>query len=445
MYCNLNFTVREPSEYGGSLILKSVVYNGISFEPEAETSLLNLTQTVAFLNKLSIGKWSGQATGVDKVYSLADFDTSKTLVITGLNATDQDVIIDQETSNCRSTLTDNTTCQSCFTGIVAMRDVCEPENAKSCIYLDDIGFNKKKITDLLTEDYSSEEDFITKCTTTAIREVIDGVYSYKAAQIRLNNVINNGVAGYLNTNLSIKSSEGGKVGLLINIANINGYVDLLLKSIYLNVNYTGDIDVEIWDAMRNRLIDTVAVSCVPQAKNAVSLESVITSIQELTQIALIYDSTGIDSYTTTVKNGLCCGKTSMSNEWFTLTGVQIDAGADVLDKNLKKKSHTSGMMVEYGVECNHEKWLCSFVAPLKPAILYKTAEVITRMGLLKAKPQRVNNTVSTFGELQEKELAFYQSMFSEHFTNALRNITIPNDKKCFVCNSNITIYNNPTA
>lgn len=444
MFCNLKFTIGEPSAYGGSLIFDSVFNGDVQYKAVSSFSIYNKSQTIFFLNSLSLGKWIAQDDGSGVIYTLLSHNTDTDVLIRGIKADDEDANIEPAEEDCTNTPVDEAGCLDCFGRIAALTDVCEPEDVNSCLYLNDIGFNKQKVEDLMTSDYESAVDFVRKAEVSGLKRLISKIYTFLGSNLKLNSVTGNGTIGYLSQNLSVVTSLGGKVGIAIQLKNSNGYIGIPFNSISLNVNYTGNVDVEIWDVMRNNLIDTVTVPCVPKAKNTVSIENIIKSNRELTQIALIYDSTGIDSYKTTVKSGLCCGKTSYNTEYFSSYGVQIDASDAVLNQNLNTVAHTSGLMVDYVTACNHEKWLCTLKPYLKEARLHETGISLLRNGLLKGKSQRVNNVITVAGGLQE-EINFHEAEVFKYMTNLFQNMKLPNDSKCFVCNSRINIYNNPSA
>ncbi len=446
MFCSLVFTVGEPSEYGGSLVLSSLAIDSTVFSPAAPINFYSQADIKHFLNGLNVGQWDSEANGNGVIYTLYQFDNTKELVLTGKDSANEDVEIEFEEEDCTDDLVDETSCLDCFGRVVALRDVCEPENLNSCVYLNEIGFNEHKINDILTSDYTDASDFINKMEVAAVKEMTDEIYSFIHPKLKLNNIIRTDRLGYLQPNLLSKTSEGGKVGILMQLRN-NGYIDVLPQSISLNVNYTGNVSVQVWDAMRNILLKTIVVPCQPKKLNKVDVSSVFKSNKELMQVAFVYDSTGIDSYNTLIKSSSCssCNGSKYNCEYFTSYGIQIDASDNVLEENINLKSHTSGLMVDLTIQCNHERWLCTLNPLTKIARLYKTASKIIRHAILKSKSQRVSNTATVNAESLQQEAAFYEAEYFKRMQAVFQNLTYPKDTKCFVCNSRVIIINSPTA
>ncbi len=335
-----------------------------------------------------------------------------------------------------------TQCETnCFEGLIGLRDVCSPSNA--CINLNELGLSRYALESFVTKDYQNAEDFFAKQYAHAVKEVSDAVHTNFNDKYITNSILESQRAGFAQDNLSVKSGNNKYSGIYLELLNSNSYLNLEAAELVLFTDYTGDIQVNVYDVITGKRIDVIVVPCVAGEESTVSLSKLYKSKRKGLKLFFAYDTTGINSYKTLIKNGLCCGKTTCTNQYVQSGGYYSNAGTFVKN-DLKTSDHTFGMSIVYSLSCNHNDWICTHKNQLALSIAYRLAANIATFGLTASPSERINTKITINKEELEKSLSWYESKYSETLGNVLKTMAMPTDSKCFQCKAtNKTVLNFP--
>jgi len=322
----------------------------------------------------------------------------------------------------------------CFTNLVGLRDVCEPPEIKSCYWLNDVGISKYTVDQIVTKDYVDSEDFTAKQIQFSVNQVANEIHAHFGGQYKSNSIVEGMRIGFLQDNKVSKAGNNLWSGIYIECLNSNSYLDFYWSEILLATDFTGTIPVRVYDVMTGTLITTVNVVSVAGQQSVLNLNEIVSLKRKSAKLFICYDTTGINSYQTNIKNSGCngCNNNVYSNQYVTARAMYSSAGTFILS-DLIGSDHTFGMSFVYSLQCNHKNWICANVNILSLPILYKIASNILLFGLQAAADTRVNTKITINRDKLEVDQAFYEKKFAESFSSVLAQMQIPQDAKCFSC------------
>ena len=321
---------------------------------------------------------------------------------------------------------------SCFENLIGLRDVCEPATIKSCIWLNEVGISKFTIENIITPDYSSVKDFYDRHYEIAVDEVSNTINANFSNKYITNSLLEGQRLGFAQENLSSKAGISKYGGIQTELINTNSYIDFYVSEISLFTGTTGTVTVKVYDLYEGKEIDSIDVDCVAEEQSTVQVNKVYKSKRKNLKLFFGYDTTGINSYKTLIKNNLCCGKTTCSNEYISAKGGYSDA-ATFISSDIKSADHTFGMSLVYSLQCNHTDWMCSYLNLIALPIAYKMASNIFQFGLTGSQAQRMNTLVTIDYDKMLADQQWYENKFNERIGTVLKSIQTPSDSKCFQC------------
>jgi hypothetical protein len=327
-------------------------------------------------------------------------------------------------------------CNSCFDNLIGLRDVCVPPDINSCRWINDIGINSEVIGSIITKDYSGPEDFFKKQYSLAVSDLVVAITNQYSARYIKNTILSGKSLGYNNTIKTIVPTTGKWCGITLELSNNNSFVDLYLSELILFTDFTGNIPVKAYDLDSGKLIGDFTVVSVAGQPSTLQVSKLFNSKRRNLNVFICYDSTGINSYKTTITQKNCCGSIgSFSSQYVYAYGAYSDTGGFTYDV-IKKGATTFGMLLTYSVQCNHEQWLCSNLNLLSGALSYKLAANLMAFALSPgAQSQRVNTLVTINYDDIKTNFNFYQQKYVEEINTVFQNMQTPEDSKCFICKS----------
>jgi len=328
---------------------------------------------------------------------------------------------------------------SCFDNFITIKNTCGSTASDSGFYIEDGGVTLKEASDYVTSDYVSAEAFINSKIAFAINLINQSVYQHFSSKIKTASVIENESIGFILPNKEIVAEQTNKyIGISLELTNNNSFLALHISSISLFVNYSGTVSVKIYDVYQNKLLDTITVTAIAGQVVQIPLLKEYFTDRKNMQLAIVYDSTGIPSYQTSVNPNYIVGcsncsknNNSYSNRFVYAKPIVVSTGSDIINANLESTSYTGGLSVNYSVNCNYKSWLCSIKNMLAIPILYKACEEIMNFAI--ESTDRGNMKTFDVEKLKERR-ANYESKSNKDLDNILQNISLPNDKDCFSCN-----------
>jgi hypothetical protein len=325
---------------------------------------------------------------------------------------------------------------SCFDDLIPIRGLCQDAVSTSGFYADDIDITKDFIDQIITRQFSGAKDFHERKMAFAIKQVVDETMGFMRGNFRVNTLIDNFRIGQHQDNLVMIPGDGKYKGINIDLLNCTSYLDLFISEIALQVNFTGDVDVFVYDLLQNKLLETITVPCVANEIIRVFPQLTINSSRQKLNILFCYDSTGINSNTTVLRGGSCStcnGNGAINNSYENINAVKIPAASQKIKSNLTIINETGGLSIVHSLSCNHESWLCTFSKMLAMPILYRYGLEVMEFAKSVSVNDRVNTTLNINEEEIKARMDLYQRRYNESMSSAMNGIKTPSDKACFVC------------
>ncbi len=327
---------------------------------------------------------------------------------------------------------------TCFDNIVGVDGSCNDVAPLSGLNLSDINLPLQTLNDIVTKDFPNGKALGTSKINFATKVIFNEVLAHFSNAIRPTSLIDQQRIGIPQENLQIQSGIANTLkGLQLEFCQTEAFLDLHVSSISIQVDVTQDVDVEVWDLIQNKLLDTITIAAVADEISTEFVNKTYKSNEKILQLAFIYDSTGINNNKTFIKSTNCssCGRKGLSrlNTFLEARGVTIEDTKDKIRKNFVGQVDTGSVSIVYSITCNQEDWLCTFKHSLGTAILYNAGFQIATHALHLSPDERVNTSVTINSGLWEEKLAFYELKYNEHLDNVMKKIKLPRGR-CYECN-----------
>lgn len=319
----------------------------------------------------------------------------------------------------------------CFQDLVTVKDLCSQTSPKSLVWLDDVGVSKVDLESFITSQYQDVEDYFTERSNFAYKSVANEIYNHFKGNYITSSIVDSHRLGFFNSDREIFTGSGYR-GINMNFNNDSTFYSFTISEIRLFLDYTGNVDVVIYDLLQDKLLHTETMACVAGKETVAYIHKTFDSPKSQKNIFIGYNSTGKDSYKSVIKSGLCCGNYSCSNSYMTAYGCEID-GSEFIAANVDEISHCSGLSLTYSLDCDHLSWICANSKSLSFALAYKIAEIVTSDGLLNSGGQRATNAQTINKEELKIRYDFYRSKYQESISDSLSNMRLPTNNKCFAC------------
>lgn len=320
----------------------------------------------------------------------------------------------------------------CFDNYVTVDGSCDDATPQSGLTLKRVGLPVSELNQLVTDDYANGEALGEEKIDFAIELLTNDINTHFADKFRTNSLLENQRLGLTQENLTIESGNKLKG---INVELCSGdYVDFYVSELSLHVDFTGNVDVEVYDLLQNKLLDTLIVPAIANQITTIYPNKTYKSNLRDLHLIFVYDSNGIDSIRTTLKTGcLSCGtRIHQFNKHVQARSIEIDSADPKIDSNLEGVGDTGGMSLIYSINCNKKDWMCSQRDMLGTTVLYRAAFELAIHALHIAQNQRTNTSVTINIDVWEDRLGFYEKMWKEQLDSVLKRIKLPRGK-CFQC------------
>lgn len=328
----------------------------------------------------------------------------------------------------------------CFENLVALRGTCNDAVPTSGLYFNDLGIDKNFIGQIITKDYVDESDFITRKLNFSIQTVANQIHNFLRPKYKANTVIENYRVGHHQDNLVVVPGTGTFKGIEFDLCQSTSYLDWFSNEINLLVDFTGTINVLIYDLLTGELLDTIEVDTVANRVSRVYLNKVYKSDRKHLDLFVCYDTTGINSISTKLKKNCinCSGGyyNEINNRFEKIRAAEITNGDPFIKSSLNYINETGGLSVVHSLSCNHENWLCSVSNTLAFPVLYHTAYLVYDHAQT-AKGQRWNNETAISAEMVDERKKHFYDRYAEAMNNLLQNMLPPSDELCFVCKNTV--------
>lgn len=326
---------------------------------------------------------------------------------------------------------------SCFDNLIALRGGCTETTLQTGgMYLNDIGINRKFIDQIITEDYKDADDFVARKIDLAIKTMTNDVLLKFSPKFNPKSIIKGQRIGFYTEQVQTSAPIAGtSKGIQAKIYNETTFINFYLSSLSLFVHFTGTVNVQVWDLMSNKLLDTIPVSALTGQIVTVTVNKVYESNSREMNLAIIYDASTITGYQTPLIQGFCgtCYRNQgwRGNKYLWANAVSIPLASAKVQNNLNFGSDTGGLSINYSLQCNHLAWLCTNANFMALALLYKTGYLIAEHTLNYT--DQMNSRTLIDVEKTEKRKEDYDFEYNRQVDGILKNLRIPTGGVCFVC------------
>lgn len=328
---------------------------------------------------------------------------------------------------------------TCFENIIEVKGNCTGKTAYSGIYLDDIGIKLGELNDIVGSEYVNGEELFYEKRNYAIKSVTSSVHTHLSSDYKAKSLLESMRVGQFQDNLQVVAADVNQLkGIYVEMCNQDSFVDFFLNFLELQLNFTGNVDVYVYDTIQNRLLDTFPVPVVAEQISQWYVNKTYKSDRKRLSLFIGYDTTGTASFKTYLRNGVSCWSCDnywMNAQYVKFSGARIAVADDKILRNFTRTGETFGMSLNYSINCNHEDWLCSHARALAIPIALYTAKEIADYAVNVS--QRANPKTFIDAEKWKARHDKYDSDFDKRFAEVINNINLPTDSRCFVCSPKI--------
>lgn len=324
---------------------------------------------------------------------------------------------------------------ACFDNFITVEETCSQVEPASGYSLNQIGISKNEIEQIITRDYTSVDDFVAKKSAFAINKVVNEIYNHLSPRYKADSILAGSRIGHEQAQKELVS-QSGWVGAEVTLYNPGSFLDFVISDISLYVNVSATVPVKIYNVITGQLLATVNVVTTAGQPSTHFEKVVIPAMRGNLHLWLGYDGTAIDSYKTLVHNACAtCSGTVFTHRFVRASGAGI--ASPFLENSLTPLSHTAGISLNYSVNCNHKDWLCTHRNILGIPFLYKTGIEICNHALLSSINQRVMAITTVNLEVMKEKKAYYEEQYEKEMNNLMRNMAVPQDRNCFICDQQV--------
>lgn len=324
----------------------------------------------------------------------------------------------------------------CFDNLIGIHRNCGETTPSSNLYIQDLPGITLSVANLGMDDETiSGLKLIESRITHAQNAIISHVRNQISDKIRFNSVIQNDSIGYYRDNLRLVTAESGKLkGIRVKISQYP-YMEFYISRLWLKLAANVTTKIYVYDLMTDTKLDEFDITTV--AKTPVSVlvnKGYLTNKQRL-HLFIGIDAGVADTYEADFSKANCssCNGSDYTNKYVSFYGASIDDSAQKLDQNVRGNSGTSGLSLEYSLNCSVEPFICNMGNILAWSLLHKAgAEIMKEL----IASRRLNSIVNIDRGTNESLRDEYEAEYMASMSGILNNLQLPNDI-CFRCNSKV--------
>lgn len=329
----------------------------------------------------------------------------------------------------------------CLSPLVGIRGTdCDGNPLKTTtanLYVNDLpGITVRLADNVSNEEQKTGVTLMTRAIDTAAQILATDIQTRLGQLMSGRTIIENGLAGYFQDNPQSLSGAAKYRGVMIRVAT-RDYLSLAINSISFWSETTGSVDFLIVDGLTGEALKTVTQSVTEGEIVTIPVgESYFTRGREA-YFGVVYDATGIDSRKTNLyrQRGGCADCTT---EAFLGNGTWVSSGewtlgTDVTYASRSATTSSSGLSVDYSLDCSAESFLCSNARLFATALWYGTAVQILEEATLS---KRLNAYVTVYSEDNQGQHQFFSEKYNKLVDHLLSNVNL-NDSICNSCRATV--------
>lgn len=323
---------------------------------------------------------------------------------------------------------------TCFDNLIGIKSGCSLVTGTSGLYIEDIGITEMEADMYINSEYANGSELISDKLNFAANLVKQTIHNHFSASIISKSKIDSETLGDYQSNLQLKSGAADTLGgININLINSNSYLQVYVNSVSLQIDYTGDVDVLVYDLISGTLLDTLTVSCEANKISTKYVNKTYSAPKRKLDLIFVYDTENKNSNTTYLKSTcMSCNGYTYGNSYIQSQGINLNENDNKIRSSLSGATHTYGMSINYSVQCSIDNWLCEMSNLIALPILYKFGEEIMNYSLYYS--NRQNSKTNIDYDRNKERLAMYQQYYNNTLDSSIKKINLPANDICFKCN-----------
>jgi len=321
----------------------------------------------------------------------------------------------------------------CWDNFIGIDTSCTPVS-ESGYNFSDIGISQSDLDSYIGDEFDSGIDLAQNKVDFAAKSVQNILNTSFGGKFKTGSILQNTRVGIYQDNLIQDSAVSGSLtGIQLEVCNTTSYLNFNLTGVSLLVDFTGDVDVLVYDLTQDKLLDTITVSVTAGEISRINLNKLYPTLKQNLNLFIGYESS-FAGYRSTIYKNSCAG--CKGTYWrFSSAYVRNQAGtigtaSQKIDKNVKSSNNTGGLSVEYTMSCDFENWLCSVKHSVALPILYRSGQMIMEYAL--QQNQQNSNTVIKRKDLESRRDR-YEDEYKQHMSGVMATMSPPEDVLCIRC------------
>lgn len=343
----------------------------------------------------------------------------------------------------------------CYASLVGLKG-CQNQDPSTGLYIDTLGINETFLGQLITDQYNSGQELFNDKLELSYKRISNEILTRLSPSLKADTIIENRRIGqvltnYNNTQSALLNGEYGGIRIKIN-PNETSFLNFYLSDITLHIDpINTNIEIYVFDLITMKLIEsfTYTTGSINQF-----IGKQYKSARKKLDLAFVYNQSMLAAKTVT-KGGSCttCGgniKYSHICPFVDAVGINLSVNGGSIHTvgSTKNVMYTSGMSINYNINCDRESFICSIGGNIAMALAYLTAVEIYDYALTTSPNQRINTSViinrgqkpfatasAVEGIVAARDIA--TEKYNSELTNLISNIRLPEDNNCFDCKKNI--------
>ncbi len=317
----------------------------------------------------------------------------------------------------------------CLSEIIGLRGGCENISTASEIYLD----TKVKYTEL--ENYVDQNDVATNTVAKlfdslrdqAAKEVVDEVNNHMASGYVAKTMVRNTFLGDAGSTLTDSLASAVLKGIRLDqVSSYPSYAYRVTRVGFIG-DYSGSVSVLYYNGLTGELLATDTITAVANTRVEIDVNRQFRA----ETLMIVYDATAIDGYKTSFSgSGSCynCRNKNKVNGYCYGQPITATIGTPL---TYETTSDMGGLTVSFGIECDHQTWICRIKQQLGMSMLYKTAELAMEHALFNTDRENTD-TIRDAATLTSRQQMYHEN-YESAMSRALAAIVLPEDSNCFKC------------
>lgn len=327
---------------------------------------------------------------------------------------------------------------NCFENLIGIKSDCDNVIPNSGIYIEDIGITADECDSYINAEYNNGLQLIKDKINFSSELIKRTVSNHFNGFVKTKNLLQNNVLGYYENNFQKKDSIPNTLGgIKISLNNNSSYVKIHINTLSLQTDYSGIINILVYNLSNGLLLDTIPVTGVANQVVTINVNKSYESLKQNTKLIFVYDVSSINSFNAAIYQNYCspCTGYVYSNNYIVTNGLMIGNATPKIDSNTVNSNHTFGLSLNYSIQCSLENWICEVSNLMALPLLYKTGVEIMNYSLYSS--TRNNSKQNIDYERNEKRYNHWVNEYNSTIQSVIEKLELPKNDPCFYCDAPI--------